>query len=727
MAPCISPVILCGGSGTRLWPLSTPDKPKQFQSLIGQTSMIGLTAARLHESTEKVRFDTPLIVGSARHETMLSSVLPEADLLLEPMGRNSAPAIAAACLMREPDALMLVLPADHHIANPAAFVEAIITGVHAASIGDIVTFGIVPTHAATGYGYIRASTATDGLQSVDAFVEKPAKHLAESYLANGSYYWNAGIFLFRVQTMLDAFKKHAPDILERVAPCMPAPDAKIPILEKDAFSTVPDISIDYAIMEKAERISLVPADMGWSDVGGYSALRELGTDLQDGSVRVGPIVAENSSGSYLRSDGPKLAVSGLPNMVVVATPETVMIAPIGDDTAVKHLGAQTQLQPLALSVSKETRTLAKDLLWASFDHWIDRAWDAERGGFVESLDLQGAPQAELQRRVRVQARQVFSFAEAARLNWSKDGRAESLIEQGIDFLDSQCRHIDGGWVHILDAQSNVVDSSRGLYDHAFIMMAGAAAWRSTGSKRGRQMSEEAYAFVDSELKDQALDGYSDGLDMVAARRANPHMHLLEAFLEWHGVTGETIWLDRATQVVEIFEDHLFVNRDDFLREHFTEDWTPAPNGRGDIFEPGHHYEWASLLADHHQRTGHDTASWRKRLIRKADQHGCDLASGLAYNEVNKDGTVTNASRRLWPQLEGFRARLWHPETAPPGAADVMLRRIAETYFSNMPPGIWMDEIDAHGEASAKAVPASMIYHMVTAFRDILPADDGGVV
>lgn len=723
MPPFIKPVILCGGSGTRLWPLSTPKQPKQFQALTSQSSMISLTVERLKGDTDVVTFTTPLIIGSERHKHLLDSALPQADVLLEPMGRNSAPAIAAACLMSDPDTLLLVLPADHHIADPAAFRRTIAVGCGPAMEGDIVTFGIVPTHPATGYGYIRTEGSDNGIYKVSTFVEKPRLDVAQSYLDTGGYYWNAGIFLFRVSTMLDAFAEHASDVIDAVKSCLPSESDALPLLDAGRFAQVPDISIDYAIMEKAKQISLVPADMGWSDVGGFAALRDLGAEDSLSSVNVGSVVSEQTTGSYIRSNGPTVAVSGLENMVVVATPDTVMIAPIDDDSAVKRLGGAAQEQPLALSLSSSTRHQAKTLLWDTYDHWLERAWDDENGGFVESLDLKGEPQTKLDRRIRVQARQVFSFAEAIRLGWAAKDQAAELVHNGLDFLDQKCRHPESGWVHMLNSECDVVDQSRGLYDHAFIMMAGAAAWRSTGSSLAKRLAEEARDFVDSHLSEETLGGFADGLDMTAARRANPHMHLLEAFLEWHRVTGDQDWLDRATRIVHIFEERLFINRDDMLREHFTEHWTPEPGERGQIFEPGHQYEWASLLADHQERTGLDTASWRRRLIRKADRDGRDLKSGFAHNEVHRNGTVTNPNRRLWPQLEAFRARLWHPETAAPGAANLMLSRIAETYFDSMPKGLWMDETDIAGAPKAPAVPASMIYHIVTAFRDILPATD----
>ena len=711
----IKPVILCGGSGTRLWPLSTPERPKQFQALTSAETMISLTSSRLKSGNRHgLDIEPTLIVGSQRHERLLREQAPEADLILEPFGRNSAPAVVAACLVCAPDDLLLILPADHHIENPDAFLAAIAAAQTAAEEGSIVTFGIQPTHPATGYGYIEAKLGEDAIRDVLNFVEKPDLKTAQTYLDSGRYFWNAGIFLFKASMMLDAFEAHAPDILKTMRDLHEDSVGNVWHLDAARFSQVEDISIDYAIMERETNIKVVPVDMGWSDVGDYQALWEMFADAPSANVVNGPAIVENSSGLFVRSEGPAVCVSGLDNFVIVAKPDVVMITPRGDAAAVKSLGSAAQAQKLSLALSSETSEAARALLWNAFDTWSGLAWDKDHGGFVECLTMDGTPDQQADRRVRVQARQVFSFARAMTMGWSDGESARELVEQGLNYLNTTCKHADGGWVHRVDYNGKALDQKRDLYDHAFIMMAGAAAFEATSKRSALAMAEEALAYIDRTLKDHQHGGYFESEPRSGLRRANPHMHLLEAFLTLHRATNDAAYLDRASQIVDLFEAEFFSPRENILREYFNDDWTPAKAEKGHLFEPGHHYEWATLLAQHDNLTGRDTGSWRRRLIQTADIDGTDKASGLARNVALPNGPPLDDKRRIWHQLEMFRARLWHPETAAPGESDRLFSAISEVYFKPMPEGLWLDETDASGNPTSETIPASILYHLVTA-------------
>ncbi|CAN0243534.1 unnamed protein product, partial [Chrysoparadoxa australica] len=223
-------------------------------------------------SNPGVNIASTLVVGSARHEALLQAQLPGADLILEPFGRNSAPAVAAACLVSAPDDLLLILPADHHIEHPEKFLEALAIGQAAAEAGAIITFGIQPTHAAIDYGYIEFSPSETEAKLVKQFVEKPPLETAKAYLSSGQFLWNAGIFLFKASTMLDAFKQYAPSILDTVRSALGTPVNGIWRLDPSVFSEADSISIDYASMVNEDNIQVVPVDMGWSDVGDYGAL-----------------------------------------------------------------------------------------------------------------------------------------------------------------------------------------------------------------------------------------------------------------------------------------------------------------------------------------------------------------------------------------------------------------------------------------------------------------------
>lgn len=722
MSHIVHPVILCGGSGTRLWPLSTPEMPKQFKALTSDKSMIEETAERFITSSDpSLSFTTPLVVGSVKHRHLLEQTLPDVRKILEPFGRNSAPAVAAACLASEPDDLILILPADHSIQDVRAFHLAIAAAAKAAEDGAIVTFGIEPTHPATGYGYIKAAQA-DALHlpvPVEKFVEKPDLAVAQSYLDAGGYYWNAGIFLFRADIMLKALEAHAPEVLAGTRAAMPAGADKVQCLDAKAFADTPSISIDYAVMERAENVQTVPVNMSWSDVGGYPALHGLLTESASDNHTHGPVFLQNSHGMYVRSEGPTVAVNGVSNLVVVATKDEVVITPMEDAQAVKTLGADVQSQRHALGLPQALVDDIRNWLWTAFDVWSEKAWDSEQGGFVEQLSMAGEPDLEATRRVRVQARQIFSFAKAIEMGWSGADKARELVELGVNYLNTRLRHPDGGWVHTVARDGAPIDDRRDLYDHAFIILAGATAYQITGNDTALQMADDAIAFIDAELKDHEHGGWFEGLPATLPRRANPHMHLLEAMLAYHAATGCDAALGRAAECVRLFETRFFNPATDVMAEFFDSTWKIESKEDEVLFEPGHHYEWASLLRVYERLTGHDTLSWRRRVIGYADMVGLNPKTGFAMNALHASGRPCNDKSRLWHQLELVRAYLLHAEIAPEDVVKKALQSILSTYLLSGPRGGWIDELDAHGNPVSVAVPASMLYHAVLTAETIV--------
>ena len=711
----IHPVILCGGVGTRLWPLSTPATPKQFLPLTTHRSMIEETAFRFSKSLRSdLNFTHPLVIGSKPHESLIATALPKARKILEPMGRNSAPAVAAASLVNDPDDLVLILPADHDIRDVPAFQQAIALAAEAAEAGAIVTFGVQPSHPATGYGYIKAEHGDAMIKTVEEFVEKPDFVTAESYLKAGSYYWNAGIFLFKAGIMSDALQQFAPEVLTGTQRAMRPFEGNTMHLDPEAFSESPSISIDYAVMEKAENVKTVPVQMGWSDVGGYRALHDLLTEEETANYSSGPVFTTDSEGLYVRSEGPAIAVNGVSNLVIIATENEVMITPTSDDAAVKKLGAEVQNKRAQLGFSGALKRRAKDWLWQAFETWSEKAWDEGNGGFVEQLDLDGNPDLGADRRVRVQARQVYSFAQAIELGWPNTDTAKSLVERGLDYLDGQLRHPDGGWVHTTTADGTPIDQRRDLYDHAFIILAGSAAYKATGSALGLKLAQDAMAFIDTHMKDHSFGGWHEALPARLPRRSNPHMHMLEAMLAYYNATGDLAALDRAGECVTLFEKYFFDPATNVLSEFFEQDWTTTDPSAETVFEPGHHYEWANLLFMHEQASGHDSLSWRRRLIRHVDANGLNAETGFAINALRANREIANPNSRLWHQLEMFRAYLLHPGVASRARSEAVLEQILETYLDQAPIGGWVDEVDATGAPIAQAIPASMLYHTVTA-------------
>ena len=325
------PVILSGGSGTRLWPLSREAFPKQFLALVGERSMLQDTWARV----APLATAAPVVVANEEHRFMVAEQLREsgcegATILLEPAARNTAPAIAVAALeaMRDgADPLLLVLPSDHVITDAAAFRAAVTAAAGAAEQGALVTFGIIPTGPETGYGYVRAE-AGEGVRRVLQFVEKPDAATAQGYVASGDYFWNSGMFLFRASAFLAELEAHQPAMLAacRDALAKARRDEDFVRLDKAAFSASPSDSIDYAVMEKTAAAAILPIHVGWNDVGSWSALWEVAEQDGDGNAHHGDVIAQGCRNTLAWGDGRLLALLGLEDVVVVDTADAVLVA-----------------------------------------------------------------------------------------------------------------------------------------------------------------------------------------------------------------------------------------------------------------------------------------------------------------------------------------------------------------------------------------------------------------
>ncbi len=330
----IIPVILSGGSGTRLWPLSRESHPKQFLPLLGDRSLLQMTWLRLRGLTG---MGAPLVVANEEHRFLVAEQLRQVDaepaaLILEPVGRNTAPAIAVAALRAMADGgdpVLLVLPSDHVIADEAGFRAAIQQVLPAAEAGELVTFGIVPTAPETGYGYIKAAAAADGgVRRVQRFVEKPDAATAAHYLASGEYFWNSGMFAFRASRYLEELQRTRPQMVAaaREALDKASVDADFLRLDKAAFSASPSDSIDYAVMESTERAAVLPIDVGWNDVGSWSALWSVVEQDGHGNAHRGDVIARDCRNTLAMSDKRLVALIGLDDVVVVDTDDALLVA-----------------------------------------------------------------------------------------------------------------------------------------------------------------------------------------------------------------------------------------------------------------------------------------------------------------------------------------------------------------------------------------------------------------
>ena len=334
----IVPVILSGGSGTRLWPMSRAERPKQFLALAGDETMFEQTLARVGDDT---MFAAPVVVANRRHAELIEQQLDgkAATLILEPAARNTAPAIALAALHADPQAPLLVMPSDHVIADVGAFHRAVAAALPLVADGWLATFGITPDAAETGYGYIEmggplGAGNSGGVRRVARFVEKPDLATAEAMLADGQHVWNGGIFLFRADAYLNALAAHDPEILEaaKLAMARAAYEGATILPDAEAFDASPSDSIDYAVMEKAERVAVVPVSMGWSDLGSWDALHGL---QGGGDAHHGEVIAIDTQNCLLRSDGIRIAAVGISDLIVVASGDSVLIMPKGRSQDVK--------------------------------------------------------------------------------------------------------------------------------------------------------------------------------------------------------------------------------------------------------------------------------------------------------------------------------------------------------------------------------------------------------
>jgi mannose-1-phosphate guanylyltransferase/mannose-6-phosphate isomerase len=739
----IAGFVMSGGVGSRLWPLSREDNPKQFHDLSGNGSMLAKTVKRLKA---RPRGKTPVyLVASERHADRVFADITPLGLnggkpIFEPVGRNTAAAVAIATMQTISDhggnTLVLVVPSDHEISTDSQFWETVEAGVPAARCGSIVVFGIKPTHAETGYGYIEVSAEGD---KVSRFVEKPDAETARGYVASGRFFWNAGIFLFRADAMRNAFFEFRPDIWEAAerAHKTARSDVSGIYLPKGFYSEVPSTSIDYAVMEQSRGIGMVKASFRWTDLGSWQSLIEASPSDNDGNVVMGDVVAIECGNSYFRSQGRLLSVVGMKDVAVVSTPDAVFVAPVSYSQNVKKV--VERLEKSGRLETKFTPTEDRVVVTGSWrkrvEHWLFEEtlplWstagvDAVHGGFHEALGFDGMPLGK-DKRTRTMARQIYAFAVAKERGWR--GPADRLISHGIDFISRFGRTDRGGWVRTLKVDGSVADPAEDAYDHSCVLLALAHAHR-CGHRDAMWLARETFDFIDTYLEDGCLSGFLETPEWDGPRRSNPHMHMLESFLAWHAATGDRAFLRRSVRVVELFRTYFFDRESWTLGEYFDTNWTPLPGEKGQWTEPGHHFEWASLLAEFARESGQKgLVPYARKLYAAAVASGLNRATGLAYGAVSRQGMPLDRISRSWPQCEAVKAAIaldgiGGPDLKP--EIETRVGRLFRWHIDPAPLGMWIDRIDERGRPLATEVPASIFYHLVTALMQYLDKTEGQV-
>ena len=719
----IYPVILCGGAGTRLWPASRPARPKQFIDLISDLSLFQETVRRVAPLADGGRI---IVVAGRDHqsyiEAQMSALGLEGDLVLEPAGRDSAPAMAAAALWIEridPDGTAVFVASDHYIPDAAAFRAVVLEAVAAAAHGRIVTMGMVPTSASSAYGYIQPRGP--GLSEVGRFVEKPGRIDAERYLGEG-YLWNSGNFVAPVRTLLAEMRTFVPDVVSAVQSALPGQGHGRASTLGPAFGTATRISIDYAVMEKSDKVWVLPAVFEWSDLGAWDAV--AATDQGARGVRVD----KDSEGCLVRAaPGMVVATAGLSNLAIIAEPDAVLVCDLSRAQDVKALVEQLARRQADAATVVETPSpgalsdrLGRWLKLNALPLWATLGVDAD-GAFAETLDDDGAQVGDF-RRARVQARQAYVYSLAS--NWGWGAGYAALVERGLARFEATNRRADGLYRTRVSSAGAVLDDTASLYDQAFVLLATAtAASAGVDAERCRRSA----ASVQAALAAFALPQGGWREPVGHPFQANAHMHLLEAALAWEDLEPDGPWAGMADAVVGLARTHFIDAQGGFLREFFGPDWRPAEGEAGRLVEPGHQFEWAWLLTRWGRLRRDPWALEAARRLFTVGEQGLDRARGVAIDELDETLQPRSSRARLWPQTEWLKAALILSEEAQ-GEARSRLLESAASAFEGLwlylaPGGLWRDKLGTDGKFDLEPAPASSLYHIAAAYRQLRDTAD----
>ncbi|MDZ7824250.1 MAG: AGE family epimerase/isomerase [Ahrensia sp.] len=741
----ITPVILCGGAGSRLWPMSRDEKPKQFHPLFNEKSLLANTVMRTPEGDfGEVHFRPHCILGSASlvaafQNEILSFDSPTGRIFLEPSVRDTAAAIAAvtAAMVRDdPDMLLLVLPSDARIDDHEEFRKAITKAARTAKDHDaIMTIGIAPTRPETQYGYIeRGQVLGDGF-AVSKFKEKPSLEVATDYVASGQFVWNAGMFLFRAGRMADEFSKLQPLIWQHAKAAVEnaVDDGLMLHLSAPDFNAAPKLSMDYAIMEKAGNIGVVPAQFDWDDLGSWPQLYDAAPKDNSGNACVGDVVLVAASNNFVRTDnddnGMLVALGGVDGLTVIAEDNKVLIVPTAKAQLTKDIKTAfaAQYGERDACAKGDKAAIKKWLFEQALPLWASNGIDLKNGGAHEALNFDGSVAAHhTKKRLRVTARQIYCYAHASMMGWqSPDEKASAdyvLRHLLATLIDTGWHKSEGGFIHLYNPDGTVQDDTRDTYDQCFVLLGLAWLHRAKGWPEARAWADKTLAYMDAYLSDPIHGGYFENNRKDKPRRANPHMHFLEAMLGWYEATGEEDYLNRAQKIVTLFERHFFDAPTGTLTERFNDDWSVNPDHNTDI-EPGHHYEWAWLLMRYNKlRPTKDLSTKARTLYATAHAFGHHGKTRAVALTIAQDGSTQSNDARCWSQTEALKAAIIFEQEGLASAAHLrsqMMRLLFTRYLSvsgtnGAIAGGWYDAIDKTGQPSAPDMPASTFYHVFCA-------------
>ena len=592
----VYPIILCGGSGLRLWPASRENRPKQFVQLVEERSTFEATLMRLREIPDARR---PLVICGPKHAGWVRRVAPEGevDVLVEPDSRAPAAAIAAAAAWvyaRDPEGTLVIAPADHYIPDAVAFAAAIDAAARAAEAGGVVALGVPPTGPSVAYGYIAPGVGVaGGVRTVRRFVEKPELKVAKECVAAG-YLWSSGHFIARADILMGEFRAHARAILNA------AQAAVDDIVETpagfrlgEAFLRAPRMSLDCALMEKSGRALVLPISFSWRDLGAWDSVLAASRKDARGNASQGAARLIDTDRSLVRlgPGSPPVTVLGLSDVAIVGDANHLLVCNLAHSSEVRAVAQE----PAPPSPRERLERFADELdLWlrtAALPLWWTVGADCRHGGYVDLIDLSGRP-VPGPKRARVQARQSFVYGEAVRLGFPGDWTEAAAW--GLNYLEHRYRRADGLFRTLVDARGNALDDQAYVYDQAFVLLALATASRIAPDRREALTMAEGLLDRLIALRAHPQGGFCESGPHPF--QANAHMHLLEAALAWIEAGGGERWLMLGAELVDLALRRFINPEEGFIREFFNADWSVLSNGDAGVVEPGHQFEWSWLLS-----------------------------------------------------------------------------------------------------------------------------------
>lgn len=693
--------------------------------------------------SEKI-YQPARIIGSSQFKALITeqsraSTTDVDRIILEPCMRDTCAAVAASIVdlaNAHPNQIVLVLPSDHHVSDITGFNAVVNRAARSvANDGSIMTIGIKPNRPETQFGYIERAEGPGPIYDVARFREKPDIAAAKAYLALGTYFWNAGIFMFRVKDMAEEFERQQPKIWQSAS--LAVADGKIEqaclALEQTNFEACNKISIDYGIMENAKLIRTIQAAFDWSDLGSWNQLHETAQKDNKGNVILGDVVSTGVYNSYIRVEDRPAAIAGLDDIVVVSQPDALMVVHREKSYLVKDLHSmvsKTDWPPKTTNMSGKQIPYVSQIHDWVFNHalpyWALKGIDYENGGVHEALDYDGRPVDLGHKRLRVLARQIYSYAQAHMLGW--DGNCEKILDHLVDTLINTGWHQDGGFIHLFNLDGTVQNDSRDAYDQCFVLLAFANLWAATKSPLAMEWGKKTLKFMDEQLADQDRGGFFETMERAGQRRTNPHMHFFEAMIAWFEATGEQPYLDRAAEIVALFKSKFFDHENWRLHEFFDADWHPLDN-EVNLVEPGHHYEWVWLLLRYAKLSGdHSLKDYARKLYATALSFGHYQKTDAVALKMQYDGSHLSDTGRMWCQTEALKAALAmkeHGMALDGNLATRMLDQIFNRYLNTPQYGGWYDAANQDGLIVSTNMPTSTLYHVLCAFAEYLRLENNG--